>query len=55
MTIDPVCGMSVDVNTAPAKASYQGQTYYFCSTECKTKFEREPQKYQREQHAPSAR
>lgn len=55
MAIDPVCGMSVDENTAPAKANYQGQTYYFCSTECKTKFEQEPQKYSREQQAPAAR
>jgi Cu+-exporting ATPase len=49
MVIDPVCGMSVDENTAPAKADYQGQTYYFCSTDCKTKFQREPEKYTQQQ------
>ena len=55
MAIDPVCGMSVDENTAPAKATYQGQTYYFCSTDCKMKFEREPEKYLREQQTPAVR
>lgn len=30
MVKDPVCGMMVDPETAPAKAEYQGQTYYFC-------------------------
>jgi Cu+-exporting ATPase len=48
MTIDPVCGMSVDENSAPAKADHQGKTYYFCSTDCKMKFQREPQKYARQ-------
>ena len=45
MAIDPVCGMSVNENTAPATADYKGQTYYFCSTDCKVKFQREPEKY----------
>ena len=45
MSIDPVCGMTVNENSAPAKATHEGQTYYFCSTECQTKFQREPQKY----------
>ena len=43
--IDPVCGMSVDPATAPAKAEHQGKTYYFCSDECKTKFQQEPDRY----------
>ena len=43
--IDPVCGMSVDPATAPAKADYQGKTYYFCSTECKTTFQQKPEQY----------
>ena len=55
MAIDPVCGMSVDENAAPAKVEYQGQTYYFCATECKVKFERAPQKYVRPQEQPAAR
>ena len=42
---DLVCGMEVDTETAPAKATYQGQTYYFCAPGCKAEFERSPQKY----------
>jgi len=55
MAIDPVCGMSVDESAAPAKADYQGQAYYFCSTECKAKFQREPQKYLKDQPTSAAR
>ncbi len=42
---DLVCGMEVDTETAPATATYQGQTYYFCASGCKAEFERNPQKY----------
>jgi Cu+-exporting ATPase len=45
MAIDPVCGMSVDEKAAPAKATHQGKTYYFCSEECKTSFQQQPEKY----------
>ena len=48
MVKDPVCGMSVDEKTTKEKAEYQGKTYYFCSTECKNAFQREPQKYVKE-------
>src|SRR5438046_3103255 len=43
--IDPVCGMSVDPQTAPAHTTYQGRTYYFCNPHCLTKFAADPQKY----------
>jgi len=29
MPIDPVCHMTVEEETAAAKAEYQGKTYYF--------------------------
>jgi len=45
MTKDPVCGMMVDPETAPAKTENQGQTYYFCAPGCKAAFERDPEKY----------
>jgi Cu+-exporting ATPase len=43
MTIDPVCGMTVD----PAKArggsfEHAGTTYYFCSPGCRTRFAADP-------------
>jgi len=43
--IDPVCGMSVDVDHAKFTSSYGGKTFYFCSESCKQAFEREPAKY----------
>jgi len=45
MTRDQVCGMDVDENTAAAKTEYAGDTYYFCSQECKQKFESDPESY----------
>ena len=39
---DPVCGMSVDPKTAPAKSEYMGQTYYFCNPGCKKTFDANP-------------
>jgi YHS domain-containing protein len=45
MAKDPVCGMSVNENDAPARAEYQGKTYYFCSAACKDTFQAQPEKY----------
>ncbi len=45
MTRDPVCNMQVDEKDAAAKANYAGETFYFCSEDCKRKFEQDPQKY----------
>ena len=42
---DPVCGMSVDPATASEKADYNGTTYYFCSSRCRSEFDRDPQRY----------
>lgn len=42
---DVVCGMAVDPETAPAKTTYQGETYYFCAPGCKAAFERDPEQY----------
>jgi P-type Cu+ transporter len=45
MTKDVVCGMQVDEKSAPHKSQYQGKTFAFCSAECKTKFDQQPQSY----------
>lgn len=45
MATDPVCGMKVDENNAPARATYKGRTFYFCSESCKETFEASPEKY----------
>ena len=42
---DVVCGMTVDMDTTAHRAEYQGQTYYFCSAECRSKFIADPQHY----------
>lgn len=40
---DPVCGMTVNPNETSLKSSYNGQTYYFCSDHCRTRFEANPE------------
>ena len=52
--VDPVCGMTVDPNTAKHRFEYGGQTFYFCSAGCKTKFEADPQKYLNKKVSPSS-
>jgi Cu+-exporting ATPase len=42
---DPVCSMQIDPAAAAGKAIYKGETYHFCSKNCRENFEREPQKY----------
>lgn len=46
--IDPVCGMTVDTETAAGRSTFEGEEYYFCSIDCKNEFERNPAKYRRE-------
>lgn len=41
---DPVCGMKAAANPEKS-ATHDGQTYYFCSTGCVTKFNADPQRY----------
>ncbi len=45
MAKDPVCGMSVEEETAAGKTDYKGQTYYFCAAGCKKAFDGDPEKY----------
>lgn len=43
---DPVCGMTVDPNSAKGGSSkYHGSTFYFCSAKCKAKFDQNPMQY----------
>jgi len=37
--------MQVDEKNAAGQSDYQGQTYYFCSENCKEKFDQNPQRY----------
>jgi YHS domain-containing protein len=45
MQTDPVCGMRVDDQKSTAKSQFQGTNYYFCSDDCKRKFDQQPQQY----------
>ncbi|WP_244635576.1 heavy metal translocating P-type ATPase [Chthonobacter albigriseus] len=51
---DPVCGMDVDPATATHRAEHAGQTYFFCSAGCETKFKAAPERYTQPQPAPVA-
>jgi len=42
---DPVCGMELDEPRTFTQFEYDGQIYYFCSAECRVKFESDPDHY----------
>jgi len=42
---DPVCGMSVDAATSKHQSMHDGQTFHFCCSGCKAKFEAVPTTY----------
>jgi Cu+-exporting ATPase len=44
---DPVCGMDVEPTKAAGFSELQGQTYYFCGSKCKEKFDLNPEQYLR--------
>ena len=41
--IDPVCGMSVERDTARHRFAYQGQDYFYCGARCRERFEAAPE------------
>ncbi|WP_144097309.1 heavy metal translocating P-type ATPase [Croceicoccus sediminis] len=43
--VDPVCGMSVTIESAAHVAEHDGATHYFCSARCKDKFVSDPEHY----------
>lgn len=54
--IDPVCGMTVDPETAAAKglhSRYREVDYYFCGKGCKLDFDEDPEQYLAPGHVPS--
>ncbi len=52
--IDPVCGMAVNPAESRGKASYEGQTYHFCSPDCMHKFISSPAKHLSAAQEPSS-
>jgi YHS domain-containing protein len=45
MVRDPVCKMLVNPRHAVGRSEYNGQTYFFCSAQCKQDFDRNPEQY----------
>lgn len=45
MAKDPVCKMNVEESKAAPTAKYEGKSYYFCSENCKARFEEKPTEY----------
>ena len=43
--IDPVCGMTVNPDSAAGSYEHNGTTYYFCATHCLNKFKADPDAY----------
>jgi Cu+-exporting ATPase len=48
MSIDPVCGMTVDPAKAAGHVEHKGTTYHFCSQHCVHAFKADPEKFCRE-------
>jgi len=48
---DPVCGTKMKAAEAKFKSEYAGKSYYFCSADCKAKFDHAPEKYAAEKPA----
>lgn len=40
--VDPVCGMNVEMSSAPHRAQAAGDTYYFCGAHCRAAFAANP-------------
>ena len=43
--LDPVCGMTVNPESAAGSFEHQGTTYYFCSTHCLHRFQQNPESF----------
>lgn len=51
--LDPICGMTIDPATAAGSATFNGETYHFCSRSCEVKFDAAPAQYARSSAAPA--
>ena len=57
MAKDPVCGIAVDKAQAKAAgltSEYQGKTYYFCRYRCNQEFDKDPERYLKQEAKPQA-
>jgi xanthine dehydrogenase accessory factor len=42
---DPICGMTVNIDTAKHKSDLDGRSFYFCCAGCKQTFDEQPDRY----------
>ena len=52
MAVDPVCGMSVDQDSALVQATHNGQIFYFCAFGCRDEFLESPERFLTELGGP---
>ena len=45
MATDPICGMTVNPQSAAGNYVHNGERYYFCSQHCLAKFKEDPEKF----------
>ena len=45
LAMDPMCGMQVRTADAPARSSYGGQRFWFCSDRCRERFDADPARF----------
>ncbi|HEX4810599.1 MAG TPA: YHS domain-containing protein [Bryobacteraceae bacterium] len=43
--VDPVCGTRLDSSRTQFTSDYEGMRYYFCSENCKHRFDHDPEAY----------
>jgi YHS domain-containing protein len=43
--IDPVCGMEVEDEETTWVLTYEDESFWFCSQECRDEFDRHPEEY----------
>lgn len=43
--VDPVCDRKIEEEGSAGSVNYEGAEYYFCSEDCRAKFERDPESY----------
>lgn len=52
-TIDPVCGMAVDPQSAAGSFEHNGKSFYFCSTRCLLRFRENPECFTKKVSQPA--
>lgn len=56
LAADPVCGMTVDPDTARGKglhSSHQDRDFFFCGKGCELEFDDDPERFLDPSYAPS--